>query len=558
MNCVASLGQLAITSAIPDRVIARREQTAIYHADLRERVAAWAATLQRQPHTECALSLRDGFEFTCALLGAWHAGKTVWLPGDTQPATIDALRRSVKCFIGDFPGTVALRLPDTNGTTLHEIPPEHPALRVFTSGSTGQPSIIPKTLRQLDAEVSGMQSQWGALVKDAIIISTVPHHHFYGLLFKLLWPLCRGTAFASASVDYPEEVCAAAAMAPCIIISSPALLSRLPTLEWPGKNLRAVFSAGSPLSKEAASHCAQLLGCWPEEVFGSSETGVVARRTQQTSPAYWQCMPGVRVTREQTSGQLEVHSPWLEAPPCLLADRGDTFEDGRFHLLGRADRIVKIAEKRISLDAQEQALKSAPEVESARVLPLEGRLAAVVVLTPAGRAKLESQGQRALCDRLREHLTHHVERVALPRRWRFVTELPVNALGKITHAGLLTLFGEQKRPCSPVIRNEIREEDGIRLSLLVPPELFYFDGHFPGAPILPGVVQVDWAIEFGRRLLGVNGPFLRLEQIKFQKTIRPGMEVEMLLRSLPVKSAVEFKITSAADAHSSGRIIFGA
>lgn len=559
MSDTVSLGRLAI--AAPDnRIVARRESLALTHADLRARVAAWAATLQRQPGSDCALTLRDGFEFACALLGAWHAGKTVWLPGDTQAATVNALRRYVSCFIGDFDQVDALRAPAPGlDAELKEVPPSHPALNVFTSGSTGQPAIIPKILRQLDAEVRGMQAQWGALVANATVIATVPHQHFYGLLFKLLWPLGRGSAFLADSLDYPEEVCAAAA-GPCIVISSPALLSRLPELDWPRHNPRAVFSAGSPLPAEAAARCAELLGQWPEEVYGSSETGVIARRTQQAGPSPWQCLPGVRVRRDDASGQLEFFSGWVDEAPCRLADRGEVLEDGRFHLLGRADRIVKVAEKRISLDALEQALMAAPEVATARLLPLpEGRLAAVAVLTPTGQARLDEAGPRALSERLRAMLSSHVERVALPRRWRFVTELPVNALGKTTQAELLALFAERDaRPREPVVRAKTLEEDGIRLGLMVPPNLLYFDGHFPGAPILPGVAQVNWAVAFSRRLLGANGPFLRLEQIKFQQTIRPGMEVEMLLRPIPAKSAVEFKYTSAAGAHSSGRIVFGA
>lgn len=560
------LGRLALAPLPPSRIVAWRGATALTHADLRAGIQAWAASLQEYPSPHCALYMRDGFEFACALLGAWHAGKTVWLPGDVQPATLGALREHVTCFIGEFPGSSTLRAPNSGATfALHEPPPDHPALQVFTSGSTGQPTAIPKTLRQLDAEVRGMQTLWGAAVRDATVIATVPHQHFYGLLFKLLWPLGRGAAFGAASLDYPEEVCAAVAHRPSIWIASPALLSRLPEgLTWPKENLRAVFSAGSPLPADAASQCAALLGCWPEEVYGSSETGATGRRTQQHAPAYWECLPGVRVRRNADNGQLEIHSPWLPYNACLVADRGEVFDDGCFNLLGRTDRIVKIAEKRISLDALEQVLCALPEVAEARLVTLpEGRLAAVIALTPAGDADLETCGRRAMSERLRSALSAHVERVALPRRWRFVAELPRNQLGKITSTALLDLFSDSdSRPRNPIINQETREADEIKMNLLVPDDLLYFDGHFPGAPILPGVVQVDWAVGFCRRLLGMRGPFQRLEQIKFQQTIRPGMEVELMLRALPAKSpnqsSIEFRYASTAGAHSSGRIVFGA
>ncbi|MFX5622702.1 acyl-CoA synthetase, partial [Acinetobacter baumannii] len=71
-------------------------------------------------------------------------------------------------------------------------------------------------------------------------------------------------------------------------------------------------------------------------------------------------------------------------------DRVEALADGRFRLLGRADRIVKIEERRVSLDALERALREDTEVDDVRVLVLPGhreQLAAVVV--PASLALLE-------------------------------------------------------------------------------------------------------------------------------------------------------------------------
>ena len=69
------------------------------------------------------------------------------------------------------------------------------ALTLYTSGSSGAPKPIRKTLAQFDAEVRTLEAQWGALVGDATMLGSVPHHHIYGLLFRLLWPLAAGRAF---------------------------------------------------------------------------------------------------------------------------------------------------------------------------------------------------------------------------------------------------------------------------------------------------------------------------------------------------------------------------
>jgi len=55
--------------------------------------------------------------------------------------------------------------------------------------------------------------------------------------------------------------------------------------------------------------------------------------------------------------------------------------------------------------------------------------------------------------------------------------------------------------------------DGLELDLRVPPDLEYFAGHFPGIPILPGVVQIDWSVRLGRARLPVRGAFVAADEI---------------------------------------------
>lgn len=125
-----------------------------------------------------------------------------------------------------------------------------------------------------------------------------------------------------------------------------------------------------------------------------------------------------------------------------MEDAAALHGDGRFTLLGRLDRVVKVEEKRASLPELEAALEAQPGVRQAAVLVLEGprtRLGAVVAMDapPA-----DAPGRRALSERLRQALGQRFDAVLLPRRWRFVHTLPADARGKLSQAALRALFAE--------------------------------------------------------------------------------------------------------------------
>ncbi|HAU81132.1 MAG TPA: AMP-binding protein, partial [Stenotrophomonas sp.] len=95
------------------------------------------------------------------------------------------------------------------------------------------------------------------------------------------------------------------------------------------------------------------MGVAPTEVFGSSETGGVAWRRWSAARPQWHPLPGVAWRIDE--GCLAVRSPHLASEDWWLTQDRAVADDGHsFRLLGRADRIVKIEERRVSLDALEQ------------------------------------------------------------------------------------------------------------------------------------------------------------------------------------------------------------
>ncbi len=357
---------------------------------------------------------------------------------------------------------------------------------------------------------------------------------------------------------------------PSVLVSSPAHLKRLSgTLDWPAARAtpRAVLSTGGPLPADAVTDVERLLGCTPLEVYGSSETGGIAwrQRTGGRRAPHGTPLPGVDVRADHVDGghRLEVRSRHVPTNDWFpLADLVDIDADGTFTLAGRTDRIAKIEGKRVSLTAIERALaETSPLVGAATVVPLAGDrdlLGAVVVPSGAGWAALRSDGAGAVSRRLRDVLAASTERVALPRRWRWVAALPENSEGKTTVAELTRLFepGETGEPAVPPFSVVEHAAESATVEMCPSDELPCFDGHFAGAPVLAGVVQVEWAIGLGRKLFGISGDFLRMEALKFQRIFQPGPALRVELDWRADRAALRFRFSSVAGSHSSGRIFF--
>lgn len=555
MNWI-KLEQLLL-KALPARAIC--QAPALDHTQLRAQALSVAAGLQSRGVKRLAVHLEDAADLAIALLGAWRAGVSVLLPADLQAQTRQRWSQQVDLWLTDQPGDARLNDFTQPGLPGAELDLDQSRLSLCTSGSSGEPKRIDKTLRQLAKEVEALELLWGADLGEACIIGSVATQHIYGLLFRVLWPLCAGRPFVRRQLAFSEDLQRASREYPAFAwVASPALLKRMgDNLDWPALSaVRRVFSSGGALPPEAAQSLQQRLQQWPTEILGSSETGGIAWRQGES---LWQPFAGVELSQD-SDGALLIASPYLPVGHVEhSADAARIAADGRFELLGRLDRIVKLEEKRISLPMLEQALVDHDWVAEARLgVVQENRasLGALLVLSESGLFALREHGRRGLAETLRKHLSQHCEALALPRRWRLLRQMPLNSQGKLAQADVEALL-LAARPKAPEVLEQSESDGEWSLQLSVPPDLAYFSGHFPKAPVLPGVVQVEWALNLGRQLLKLDGAFAGMEVLKFQQLVRPGDEIQLHLRFDAERGKLYFAYRNDTATCSSGRILLG-
>lgn len=108
---------------------------------------------------------------------------------------------------------------------------------------------------------------------------------------------------------------------------------------------------------------------------------------------------------------------------------------------------------------------------------------------------------------------------------------------------------------------DVKQDQGrLDLGLLVTPDLAGFIGHFPDLPILPGVVQLDWAVHYAQEFLQLDAPVVRVERLKFTCPISPATQLRLSLDYDARKSSVEFRFYRLREGDelvfSQGRLVY--
>ena len=428
-----------------DDIVAYRDDgEAISRREFVKDVCVAARALVGFDGQSIAIDEGQPYRFTvllCAVL--WSGCTPVLFPGrgaqfEALQASYDAVLIDAADALNTYPKTVLIVKSDAEPLSLEGLKAPHAnhPIQLFTSGSSGTPKCIEKTVGLMDREADVTTRLFRSVTEGTVIQSTVDPRHLYGLTFNVWFAMSAGRPMATTRRVYQEQLLTLPS--PVALITTPTFMRMLET-SLAAPTLPFVLSAGGPLSAEAKA----TLKAWSPstiyEIYGSTETGVVASRAHKDSdetPDWTLIDEGA--LNETPEGWV-LSSPLLTKGVLTLDDRLTVTGERTFRLLGRRDRVVKIGEVRLSLTEVERVVERRLGLVI-RALPIEQGdrtfIGAVV------NEKLSPQWQGALPDRraVTKALYGVLDPLARPRLWRSVEDWPINAQGKVETQRLLELF----------------------------------------------------------------------------------------------------------------------
>lgn len=406
-----------------------------------------------------------------------------------------------------------------------------------TSGSTGSSKTIVKTFESLAKEVAMHRAHyWDRFGKDAadglVFLGTVQWNHMYGKLWMDMLPKAMGAKADPDVIRTPEELIAKMRAAKrVVLVTTPSFVERIAAYadqyDVP-RNCVEVVTSGALLTKKVSDLAERVFGIAPRQIFGSTETGGIAdRRFPCESFAVF---GPVRIS--ENGGRIEVRSPFAFRKRYVMGDGADIAPDGRsFILKGRLDRLVKINEERVNLAEMEDKVRALGFADCA-LAKMPGKRGDFL-----GCVLVEDSRGRLSALELRKLMLPEFPKGTVPKRFRFVDRLPRNAQGKILAAEVVAML------------------EHVEIPLRFTGDEHFFQGHFPGAPILPGVVQLGLAVENAKKAYGFDGALKMAKKLKFVHIIEPGHDIVLSL-SKSGDGEVKYEFSEGGALCSSGTLVF--
>lgn len=500
------------------RVFLVRDNREYTVADVKKLVTQKAETLEKTKQT--VISGEDNFDFIISFFAAVFSGKEIFLSDKNTSLDFE-------------------KVNDDGHFEFKELDLKKNIVNFFTSGSSGNSKIVKKSLFNLVREAQDIGKTFLSADENLRCCSTTSLNHLFGFTFHFMTPFVNGFVIDTNSVQYPENV----RYDNCFLVSSPSLLGKVAkyNLDFE-KSPKFIVAAGAKLEDEVFEYFekkSQVI-----EIYGSTETGVVAHR-EHFGQKYLKLFEDVSVEKYENK-ILTVKSDYFYEDFMELSDFVDFNGDDEISVLARADRVLKISEKRISAEMFEKWLKNSDCVSDAYCLKIDKKLGAAVALSDFGKKFYLENGQGELIKNLKAFCGEKFEIV--PQKWRFLPEIYKTSVGKIDREKIEEIFATNLS--FPLVLRERVEENVVEIDLIFPEHSNFFKGHFPNFPILPGVVSLYFVTFFADEFFKTGMSPQVIRKIKFSKLIFPNKKV--ILRLVNSEKSVAFEIFSEQNIFVSG------
>ena len=452
--------------------------------------------LQLPPQSRVGIYITPSSDFVVALMSIWYSNHIA------VPLCLSYPVQELQYVVSDAEISVVITTTAMNHELLRQIdaplilintvqgeksissyaaPPGHAdALMIYTSGTTSRPKGVVLSHANLQAQLASLSSAWGWSEQD-FILNVLPLHHVHGLINILYCTLGNGawcefhSKFDAVAVwewfgrEHP------AGRRPTLFMAVPTIYSRLirqweeapPEIQakWSAnaKRLRLMVSGSAALPETVLWRWEQITGHRLLERYGMTEIGMALSNPLEgvrKPGCVGKPLPGVcvRLHAEEgltkvpgVPGELQVKGPtvfrqywkrpevtadsftddgWFKTGDIAMMD-----EEGDYRIMGRASQdIIKTGGYKVSALEIEAALLELEFIAECAVLGLPDeewgeRVAAVIVL----RSECTEQELKAA-------LKGKLAPYKIPSCWKFCTELPRNAMGKVIKPELKEQF----------------------------------------------------------------------------------------------------------------------